>query len=216
MMTNQGVYASQHPLVAIKLSQLRDKNQPPKVVRELIHDLSCLLAYEATADLSIERSEILSSSPFGTYQPVYVKDKVGLVPVLRSGLGLLNGFLNVFPDAPVYHLGIYREKVSRQPVEYYNKLPHEPNVNQCFVLDPIIATGNTAVATINILKEWGLSGSQIKFVGIIGSKEGVEHLQREHPDVRLHLATIDDVLDTQGYINPGIGDSGDRLWNTIS
>ncbi|RCI03044.1 hypothetical protein CU098_012615, partial [Rhizopus stolonifer] len=155
-----------------------------------------------------------AQTPRGNYYPVQVRNKVGLVPVLRSGLGLVPGFLNYFPDAPVHHLGIYREKLSHQPVEYYNKLPQVPNVDMCFVLDPIIATGNTAVATVNLLKEWGLNGSQIKFVAIVGSKQGIDQLRQEHPDIRIYLATIDDAVDNYGYISPGIGDSGDRLWNT--
>ncbi|KAG0744000.1 hypothetical protein G6F57_006128 [Rhizopus arrhizus] len=213
-MTNFMIRTSQHPMVAYKLSQLRDKNQSPKTVRELIGDLSTLLAYEATTDISLSTNDQTAQTPRGNYYPVQVKNKIGLVPVLRSGLGLIQGFLTMFPDAPVYHLGIYREKLSHQPVEYYNKLPQTPNVDLCFVLDPIVATGNTAVATVNLLKEWGLRGSQIKFVAIVASKQGIEHLQQEHPDVCIHLAAIDDTLDTHGYINPGIGDSGDRLWNT--
>ncbi|KAG1056079.1 hypothetical protein G6F46_005918 [Rhizopus delemar] len=213
-MTNPFVQISQHPMVAVKISQLRDKDQSPKVVRELVHDLSSLLAYEATKDISLHTKDQIAQTPRGSYYPVQIKDEIGLVPVLRSGLGLIQGFLNMFPDAPVYHLGIYREKMSHQPVEYYNKLPQIPNVNICYVLDPIIATGNTAVATVNMLKDWGLKGSQIKFVAVIGSKQGIEHIKQEHPDICIYLAAIDDAVDSYGYINPGIGDSGDRLWNT--
>ncbi|CAO3607136.1 unnamed protein product [Mucor fragilis] len=168
-MTNTStLHVSQHPIIATKLSQLRDAKKDSKVVRELTQDLSVLLGYEASSGLALSDGESNTASAFGSYQSVQIKDKVGLVPVLRSGLGFVNGFLNLFPEAPVYHLGIYREKVSHQPVEYYNKLPDVPNVETCFVLDPVIATGNTAVATINILKEWGLSASQIKFVAIVG------------------------------------------------
>ncbi|KAG2214089.1 hypothetical protein INT46_011891 [Mucor plumbeus] len=215
-MTNTStLHISQHPIIATKLSQLRDAKQNSKVVRELTQDLSVLLGYEASNSLALANGESNTASSFGSYQSVQISDKVGLVPVLRSGLGFVNGFLNLFPEAPVYHLGIYREKVSHQPVEYYNKLPDVPNVDTCFVLDPVIATGNTAVATINILKEWGLSANQIKFVAIVGSEQGIEQLQREHPDVHIYLAAMDQSLDSNGYITPGIGDSGDRLWNTI-
>ncbi|EPB89216.1 hypothetical protein HMPREF1544_03956 [Mucor circinelloides 1006PhL] len=207
-MTNTStLHISQHPIVATKLSQLRDAKQNSKVVRELTQDLSVLLGYEASCGLSLSDGESNTASAFGNYQSVQIKDKVGLVPVLRSGLGFVNGFLNLFPEAPVYHLGIYREKVSHQPVEYYNKLPDVPNVETCFVLDPVIATGNTAVATINILKEWGLAANQIKFVAIVGSEQGIEQLQREHPDVHIYVAAVDQSLDSNGYITPGIGDS---------
>ncbi|KAI8052785.1 uracil phosphoribosyltransferase-domain-containing protein [Thamnidium elegans] len=208
------IHVSKHPIVAQKLSQLREKNQAPKVVRELTSDLSLLLGYEASTDVTLKKGQ-MASSQCGDYQMNEIKERVGLVPVLRSGLGLVNGFLNLFPDAPVLHLGIYREKVSHQPVEYYNKLPDVPNVDLCYVLDPVIATGNTAVATINMLKEWGVQGSQIKFVAIIGSEQGLEQLQTAHPDINIYIAGIDETLDNKGYINPGIGDSGDRLWNTI-
>ncbi|GAN06695.1 armadillo beta-catenin plakoglobin [Mucor ambiguus] len=225
-MTNtSSLHISQHPIIATKLSQLRDAKQNSKAVRELTQDLSVLLGYEASSGLSLTDGES-NASTLGNYtlyihdmrlliNSVQIKDKVGLVPVLRSGLGFVNGFLNLFPEAPVYHLGIYREKVSHQPVEYYNKLPDVPNVETCFVLDPVIATGNTAVATINILKEWGLAASQIKFVALVGSEQGIEQLQREHPDVHIYLAAMDQSLDSNGYITPGIGDSGDRLWNTV-
>ncbi|KAG2198182.1 hypothetical protein INT47_000383 [Mucor saturninus] len=214
MTLTEAVHVSKHPIVAYKLSQLREKNQKPKVVRELTHDLSLLLGYEASSDITLVKGQ-QATSQYGNYQSSEIRERVGLVPVLRSGLGFVDGFLNLFPDAPVLHLGIYREKVSHQPVEYYNKLPDVPNVDVCYVLDPVIATGNTAVATINMLKEWGVTGSQIKFVAIVGSNQGLEQLQAEHPDINIYVAAIDETLDTNGYINPGIGDSGDRLWNTV-
>ncbi|KAI9315357.1 uracil phosphoribosyltransferase-domain-containing protein [Dichotomocladium elegans] len=207
------LHISSHPIVNVKLSQLRDVRNPPKVVRELVRELSLLLGYEAASGLSTVQGKQLMS-PYEPYMNTELKQRVGLVPILRSGLGLVDGFLSLFPEAPVLHLGIYREKVSMQPVEYYNKLPQTPNVDICFVLDPIVATGNTAVATINILKEWGLSGANIKFVGVLGSQQGIDHIQREHSDVEIFVAAVDQRLDAHGYILPGLGDSGDRLWNT--
>ncbi|KAI8993438.1 uracil phosphoribosyltransferase-domain-containing protein [Pilobolus umbonatus] len=201
--------------MAIKLSQLRESKADSKAVREYTRDLSFLLGYEASADTLLSNKRV-AQGPFATFEASDMKERVGLVPVLRSGLGLLDGFLNLFPDAPIMHLGIYREKVSHQPVEYYNKLPDHPNVDVCYVLDPVIATGNTAVATINILKEWGLNGSQIKFVAVIGSQQGINQLKEQHPDIQIHIGAVDNVLDNNGYINPGVGDSGDRLWNTKS
>lgn len=214
MTKNNSTYISQHPIVANKLSQLRDAKQKPKAVRELMTDLSILLGYEASSDLQLKPGETAQGA-FGPYQTSEISQRVGLVPVLRSGLGFVEGFLNLFPDAPVFHLGIYREKVSHQPVEYYNKLPDVPNVDICFVLDPVIATGNTAVATINMIKEWGVSGSQIRFVAAVASEQGLDQLQKEHPDIKIYAAAVDESLDMNGYINPGIGDSGDRLWNTV-
>ncbi|CAO3631364.1 unnamed protein product [Cunninghamella echinulata] len=169
------LHVSKHPLVATKLSQLREANQTSKVTRELINDLAAMLSYEATIDIPITYEKTLMS-PYEPYQAAEIKERVALVPVLRSGLSLVNSFLNLFPNAPVLHLGIYREKVTLQPVEYYNKLPEYPEVDLCYVLDPIIATGNTAVATVNILKEWGVPGKNIKFVGVLG----VSHLNN-HP-----------------------------------
>ncbi|KAL1935625.1 hypothetical protein VTP01DRAFT_4765 [Rhizomucor pusillus] len=212
-MVKNTLHVSKHPLIAVKLSQLRDSSASPKVFRELARDLAGMLAYEATEELAVSLDKT-RQSPYEPYKAAELKQRVGLVPILRSGLGLVDGFLSLFPDAPVLHLGLFREKISLQPVEYYNKLPENPNVDVVYVLDPIIATGNTAVATINVLKEWGIPGDNIKFVAILGSQQGVEHLQREHPDLHLYVASVDETLDNQGYIRPGIGDSGDRLWNT--
>ncbi|CEP10101.1 hypothetical protein [Parasitella parasitica] len=214
-MTNTStLHVSNHPIVASKLSQLRNVNQSSKTVRELTKDLSLLLGYEASQSLETS-SNGESTTANGSYQTVQIKDKVGLVPVLRSGLGFVDGFLNLFPEAPVYHLGIFREKASLQAIEYYNKLPNGgPTVDTCFVLDPVVATGNTAIATINILKEWGLSAEQIKFIAIVGSSQGIQQLLEKHPGVHIYLAAVDESLDSNSYINPGIGDSGDRLWNT--
>ncbi|CAO3577411.1 unnamed protein product [Absidia cylindrospora] len=207
------VHISQHPIVATKLSQLREASQSPKETRNIVHDLSTLLSYEASTDLPLSREKTLVS-PYGPFQASELKQRVALVPVLRSGLSLVDGFLASFPEAPILHLGLYREKVSLQPVEYYNKLPENPNVDLCYVLDPVVATGNTAVATVNMLKEWGIPGEHIKFVGILGSQTGVAHLQKEHPEIQVYLAGVDESLDGNGFIRPGLGDIGDRLMNT--
>ncbi|KAI8143259.1 uracil phosphoribosyltransferase-domain-containing protein [Fennellomyces sp. T-0311] len=214
-MTTGTLHISQHPIVAVKLSQLREARQSSKAVRELMSELSTLVGYEATADISISKDKTLSS-PYEPFQGAQVSQRVALVPILRSGLGLVDGFLTLFPEAPVLHLGLYREKVSLQPVEYYNKLPQTPNADVCYVLDPVIATGNTAVATVNILKEWGVPGENIKFVAVLGSKQGITQLQEEHPDIHVYVAGVDETLDEHGYIRPGLGDSGDRLWNTAA
>ncbi|KAI7853935.1 uracil phosphoribosyltransferase-domain-containing protein [Circinella umbellata] len=214
-MTGPNLHISQHPIVAVKLSQLREVKQNSKAVRELMSELATLVGYEATLDIGVSKDKTLTS-PYESFQGTELSQRVALVPILRSGLGLVDGFLTLFPEAPVLHLGLFREKVTLQPVEYYNKLPQTPNADICYVLDPVVATGNTAVATVNILKEWGIAGENIKFVGILASKQGITHLQEEHPDIKIYFAGVDDSLDENGYIRPGIGDSGDRLWNTAA
>ncbi|KAI8374148.1 uracil phosphoribosyltransferase-domain-containing protein [Radiomyces spectabilis] len=208
------LHISYHPVIQTKLSQLRQKDNTPKIVRELTHELAVLLAYEATMNLKTSKTKEMMS-PYESYKGTELAERIALVPVLRSGLGLLDGFLQMLPDAHVLHLGLYREKISLQPVEYYNKLPQNADVDLCIVVDPIIATGNTAVATVNILKEWGVRGSQIKYVSILGSLQGISQLQTEHPDINIYAAAVDDTLDENGYIRPGVGDTGDRLWNTL-
>ncbi|KAM3582035.1 hypothetical protein VKS41_005469 [Umbelopsis sp. WA50703] len=210
---SSNVHISSHPIVVTKLSVLRDKNSSSKVFRDVMTDLSVLLGYEATQDLELKATETLES-PLESFDGSALKEKIAIVPILRSGLGLVEGMLNLLPEAHVLHLGLFREKISLQPVEYYNKLPSTPNVDSCIVLDPVVATGNTAVAALHILKEWGISGDKIRFIGVIASKQGVENLTSAHPDVHLFLGAMDEKLDDHGYIRPGIGDSGDRLWNT--
>ncbi|RKP06398.1 uracil phosphoribosyltransferase [Thamnocephalis sphaerospora] len=207
------VHVSQHPLVAHKLSLLRDKSVAPKQVRELVDELSMLLLTEATASLSLKDvGKVSAACPLQEYNAVGLKERVGLVPVLRSGLGMVNAGLSLLPMARVYHLGMYREKLTLQPVEYYNKLPEERDVDICIVLDPMIATGGTSVATVSALKDWG--ADQIQFVCICASQDGLAQLAAAHPDVVVHVGAIDNEIDANGYVMPGIGDSGDRLYNT--
>ncbi|OZJ05553.1 hypothetical protein BZG36_01697 [Bifiguratus adelaidae] len=207
------VHVSGHPVVAAKLSLLRNKDTSSKEVRGLVHELGLLLAYEATADLPLRRDKELMS-PLSRYTSDVIKKRVALVPVLRSGLSLVESLLSFLPDSRVLHLGLYREKMTLEPVEYYNKLPQEPNVDVCFILDPMIATGGTAIAVVNMLKDWGIPGHSIKFIAICASREGVQHLSSMHSDIHLYTAAIDDVLDSHGYILPGLGDCGDRLYDT--
>jgi uracil phosphoribosyltransferase len=204
------LYESKHPLVAHKLTRLRDKNTDPKKFRELIREVSALLAYEATADLETSPLKVLT--PLAEADGFELKQPIGLVPILRSGLGMVEGIWGLMPTAEVWHIGLYRDERTLQPVQYYNKLPVEPTVSVCLVLDPMLATGGSAVATIDILKEWGVS--KIKFVGILAAPEGVEAMQTAHPDVPLHLAVIDKRLNDHGYIVPGLGDAGDRQFGT--
>ena len=204
------IYPSQHPLVAYKLSRLRRVDTNPKKFRELVRELAGLLAYEATADLMVRPIEV--QTPLGIAQGVDLVEKIGLIPILRSGLGMVEGIWELMPTAEVWHIGLYRDEKTLKPVQYYNKLPVEPTVTVCLILDPMLATGGSAVATIDILKNWGVK--KIKFVGLIGAPEGIKRVQIAHPDVPIYLAAIDDHLNEIGYIVPGLGDAGDRQFGT--
>lgn len=204
------ILASQHPLVAHKLTRLRDKRTEPKKFRELIREIAALLAYEATADLAIIPRDL--ETPLVPMKGVELKEKIGLVPILRAGLGMVEGIWELMPTAEVWHIGLYRDEKTLRPVQYYNKLPVEPTVSVCLILDPMLATGGSAVATTDILKRWGVR--KIKFVGIIGAPEGIAAMQKAHPDVPIFLAAVDDHLNEHGYIVPGLGDAGDRQFGT--
>jgi uracil phosphoribosyltransferase len=204
------VYASTHPLVLHKLTLLRDKATEPRKFRELVSEITALLTYEVTADLSTTPRDV--ETPMGTTTGGEMKENIGLVPILRAGLGMVDGIWDLMPDAQVWHIGLYRDEETLQPVQYYNKLPTAPTVGVCLVLDPMLATGGSAAATISILKEWGVQ--KIKYVGILGAPEGIQHLQKLHPDVPIFLGAIDDHLNDIGYIVPGLGDAGDRQFGT--
>lgn len=204
------VHASKHPLVLHKLTVLRDKNTDPRKFRELVREISALLTYEATEDLVTQPKEVVT--PMGNAQGFSTKENIGLVPILRAGLGMVDGVWDLLPDAQVWHIGLYRDEKTLQPVEYYNKLPTLPTVGVCLVLDPMLATGGSAAATVSILKKWGVKN--IKYVGIIGAPEGIGHLSKVHPDVPIYLGAIDDHLNDIGYIVPGLGDAGDRQFGT--
>jgi uracil phosphoribosyltransferase len=204
------VYASKHPLVLHKLSRLRDKNTEPKKFRELVKEIAALMAYEATADLAVTPREL--ETPLTKMTGHELQQKIGLVPILRAGLGMVEGVWELMPSSEVWHIGLYRDEKTLKPVEYYNKLPIEPTVSVCLILDPMLATGGSATATTDVLKRWGVK--KIKFVGLIGAPEGIKAMQIAHPDVDIHLAAIDDHLNEKGYIVPGLGDAGDRQFGT--
>jgi uracil phosphoribosyltransferase len=213
------VFVSHHPLVRHKLSLLRNVETEPKKFRELVRELAILLAYEATSDLGLHEVEV--ETPMGQTKGVALSEKIGLVPILRAGLGMVEGIWDMMPSAEVWHIGIYRDHHTLKPVEYYNKLPVHPTVQVCLILDPMLATGGSAVATVDILKRWG--AKRIKFVGLIAAPEGIERLSQAHPDVDIHVAAIDDHLTPEpaspadppaGYIVPGLGDAGDRQFGT--
>ena len=204
------VYPSIHPLVAHKLSLVRDKNTEPKKFRELIREIAALLAYEATSDLILYQVNI--DTPLATTTGSVLSEKICLVPILRAGLGMVEGVWNLMPSAEVWHVGLYRDEHTLKPVEYYKKVPVEPTVSVSLILDPMLATGGSAVATVDILKRWGVR--KIKFVGILAAPQGIENLQKHHPDVNIYVAGIDENLNQRGYILPGLGDAGDRQFGT--
>jgi uracil phosphoribosyltransferase len=206
----ENVFPSKHPLVAHKLTHLRDRDTEPKKFRELVREIAALLAYEATADLTTTPRQI--ETPLAPMTGAALAEKIGLVPILRAGLGMVEGTWELIPQAEVWHIGLYRDEKTLKPVEYYNKLPVEPTVSVCLILDPMLATGGSACATVDVLERWGVK--KIKFVGLIGAPEGIARLHREHPHVPIHLAAIDVCLNERGYILPGLGDAGDRQFGT--
>ncbi len=204
------VFPSRHPLVAHKLSILRNSATDPQKFRELVKEIAALLTYEATLDLDLKPVKV--TTPMGLANSFEVEDEIGLVPILRAGLGMVDGVWGLLPSAEVWHIGLYRDEKTLKPVQYYNKLPVLPRVSMCLILDPMLATGGSAVATVDLLKNWGVKN--IRFVGIIGAPEGIAALENAHPDVPIHLAAIDEKLNEIGYIIPGLGDAGDRQFGT--
>jgi uracil phosphoribosyltransferase len=204
------LHVSQHPLVRHKITLLRDTKTEPKKFRELIREIAILLSYEATADLALGETGV--TTPMAPAVGHELQEKIGLVPVLRAGLGMVEGIWEMMPAAEVWHIGLFRDERTLKPIEYYRKLPVSPTVDVCLILDPMLATGGSASATATILKEWG--AKRIKYVGIIAAPEGVARLSSDHPDVPIHVGALDDHLNDIGYIVPGLGDAGDRQFGT--
>jgi len=206
----QNVYISQHPMIAHKLGILRNKDTDHQKFRQLVKEIAGLLAYEVTNDLVTEPVDV--PTPLAIAKCQELRERIGLVPILRAGLGMVEGFWSFIPSAEVWHIGLYRDEKTLKPVEYYNKLPTEPTVSMCLILDPMLATGGSATATIEVLKRWGVK--KIKFVGLIGAPEGIAMVHKTHPEVPIHLACVDERLNEIGYIVPGLGDAGDRQFGT--
>jgi uracil phosphoribosyltransferase len=212
----ENVFVSPHPLAQHKLTLLRREETEPKKFREVISELAMMLIYEATFDLATRPAPI--TTPLTTTQGIVMAEKVGLVPILRAGLGMVEGAWKLLPQAEVWHLGLYRDEHTLKPVSYYNKLPVAPTVELCLVLDPMLATGGSAIAAVDVLKRWGVT--RIKFVGLLAAPEGIAALHGAHPDVAVHVAGIDERLTgpgdafPSGYIWPGLGDAGDRQFGT--
>jgi uracil phosphoribosyltransferase len=204
------VYESQHPLVRHKITVLRQTDTGVRRFRELAWELTTLLAYEALADLAVADKTV--TTPLDEAAGYALVERVALVPVLRAGLGMVDPIWNLLPEAQVGHIGLYRDEETLQPVEYYCKLPPANQVDLCLLLDPMLATGGSAVAGCNILKRHGMR--HIKYLGLIAAPEGIARLHEIHPDVDIHIAVADCCLNDQGYIVPGLGDAGDRLFGT--
>ncbi|OCF37146.1 uracil phosphoribosyltransferase [Kwoniella heveanensis CBS 569] len=202
------VQISSHPLVLSKLTQLRLHDLPAKDFREGVRAIGSMLVYEASRHLPLADVPDLQS-PVASFTGQTIPLRIGLSPILRAGIGLTDAALEMFPDATVLHLGLFRDKVSLQAIEYYSKLPTEVTADVVFLLDPLIATGGTAIAALHMLTEWGLKPSQIKIISVLGSKQGVEHVTEEFPDVEIFIGAVDDTLTEKGYISPGLGDAED-------
>jgi len=205
------VHEMSHPLIQHKLSILRDKNTGAKEFREVAKEISMLMAYEVTRDLPLEEVEI-ETPVCKTMTKVIAGRKLGIVPILRAGLGMVDGFLSLLPAAKVGHVGLYRDPETLEPVEYYCKLPTDVTERELIVVDPMLATGGSAIMTIDLIKRKGVK--QIKFACLIGCPEGVKAIQDAHPDVDIYIASIDEKLNEHAYIVPGLGDAGDRLYGT--
>ena len=200
-----------HPLIQHKLSLMRDKNTGAKDFRALLEEISMLMMYEVTRDLPTEDVEI--ETPIGvTHAKMLAGKKIGIVPILRAGLGMVDGVLNLIPAAKVGHIGLYRDPQTLEPVEYYCKLPADSENRELFVLDPMLATGGSASAAIGFLKDRGCKN--IRLINLIAAPEGIERVQKDHPDVDIYVAACDEHLNDHGYIVPGLGDAGDRLFGT--
>ncbi len=201
----------EHPLIQHKMTFIRDVNTGPKEFRELVEEVSLLLAYEVTRDLPLE--EVPVETPMAVAQgKVLSGKKIGIVPILRAGLGMVSGMTRLIPNAKVGHLGMYRDHDTLKPVEYYWKLPADVAERDIIVVDPMLATGGSAVAACDFLKSKGVR--RLKFMCLIAAPEGVRALSEKHPDVPIYTAAVDSHLDAHGYIIPGLGDAGDRLFGT--
>ncbi|OLS01820.1 uracil phosphoribosyltransferase [Tissierella creatinophila] len=200
-----------HPLIKHKLTYIRDKNTGSKEFRELVSELAMLMAYEVTRDLELEEIEI--ETPIKKMMsPVISGKKLGIVPILRAGLGMVEGMLALLPAAKVGHVGLYRDPETLQAVEYYCKMPQDISERKLIVVDPMLATGVSAIAAINSVKQRG--GTNIKLVCLVSVQEGIDAVQEAHPDVDIYVASIDEKLNDHAYIEPGLGDAGDRLFGT--
>ncbi len=206
-----GLHVSRHPVVQAKLTALRDKRTTPAEFYRLVRDLGTLLAYEATASLRVEPAPV--ETPLELMAGCRLAGGVGIVPVLRAGLGLADGFRQVLPDAQVWHLGLRRDERTLEPIEYYNQLARAVNLQVCFAVDPMLATGGSAIDACDVLKRYRVP--HLTYVGLIAAPYGIAKLHDAHPDVPIYVAAVDERLDERGFICPGLGDAGDRQFGTL-
>lgn len=202
-----------HPLIQHKLTIIREKECGTKVFREVVSEIAMLMAYEVTRDMPLEDIEI-ETPLVKTTQKTLSGKKVAIIPILRAGLGMVDGFLAMLPAAKVGHIGMYRDHETLEPVEYFVKLPTDIQERQLFIVDPMLATGGSAIAAIEALEKRGASPSAMKFICLVAAPEGVEALHAAYPDVDIYAASLDERLDENSYILPGLGDAGDRLFGT--
>ncbi len=208
----QNVFVMDHPLIQHKLTYLRDKNTGSKDFRQLVSEIAMLLCYEATRDLPLEETTV--ETPVAVAKTkVIAGRKLAFIPILRAGLGMVDGVLSLVPAAKVGHIGLYRDPETLKPIEYYSKLPHDIDQRDVIVLDPMLATGGSSVDAVTIIKR--SHPKSIKFMCIIAAPAGIEAFTKAHPDAQLYCAAVDDHLNEHGYIVPGLGDAGDRIFGTL-
>lgn len=211
-MNENNVHIMTHPLIQHKISMLRDKQTGTNEFRKLIEEIATLMGYEALRDLPLEDVEI--ETPIETCQtPMIAGKKLAIVPILRAGLGMVEGLLALVPSAKIGHIGLYRDHVTHEPHEYYCKLPEPIDQRLIVALDPMLATGGSAIAAVDFIKQHG--GKQIKFMCIIAAPEGLKRLQEAHPDIQIYVGHLDRQLNEDAYICPGLGDAGDRIFGTL-
>jgi uracil phosphoribosyltransferase len=206
-----GVIVSTHPIVQHHLATLRDVRTSPAEFRRSVRTLALLLGQEATADLATVDCEV--ATPLGMAPAKALTDVIGVVPILRAGLGMAEGIIELLPQAEVWHIGLFRDEATLRPTEYYNKFPARPRVTVALLVDPMLATGGSGVRACEIIKQAGVR--RLKLLSLIAAPEGIARMQREMPDVPIHVAAVDERLDNDGFIRPGLGDAGDRQFGTI-
>lgn len=208
---NDKIHIMNHPLILHKITMMRDKNATVKDFRELVYEIALLMGYEATRDLALTDTEV--QTPVALAKGKTIVKQVAVVPILRAGLGMVDAIVSLIPAAKVGHIGLYRDHETLEPVEYYCKLPTEIDERQVIVVDPMLATGGSAIAAINFIKQRG--AKNIKFMCLIAAPEGMNALTQAHPDVEIYCGALDEKLNENGYIVPGLGDAGDRLFGTL-
>ncbi|CEH18860.1 armadillo beta-catenin plakoglobin [Ceraceosorus bombacis] len=211
--SNSQIHKVAHPLLSTHLANLRLATTSPKQFRELVRNITTVLVVEATKDLGVH--QVQGEGPLAKFEGEEISGRIGLVPILRAGLGMVDAALALLPEnTSVQHIGLFREKLSLQPVEYYSKLPETPNVDEVLILDPLVATGGTAIVCVKMITDWGIPISKIRFLCVLGSEQGLNSLASACPGLNIWVGAIDQTLNDKGLIIPGLGDTGDRLHAT--